>query len=48
MVMWTVFLLGGLYLALVVAGDVMSKEVEDGTMRMILCRPGVALAELVS
>ena len=38
MVMWTVFLLGGLYLALV-AGDVVSKEVEDGTMRMILCRP---------
>ena len=38
MVMWTVFLLGGLFLALV-AGDVMSKEVEDGTMRMILCRP---------
>ncbi len=38
MVMWTVFLLGGLYLALV-AGDVMSKEVEEGTMRMILCRP---------
>ena len=38
MVMWTVFLLGGLYLALV-AGDVISKEVEDGTMRMILCRP---------
>ena len=38
MVMWTVFLLGGLYLALV-SGDVMSKEVEEGTMRMILCRP---------
>jgi ABC-2 type transport system permease protein len=36
--MWTTLLLGGLYLALV-AGDVVSKEVEDGTMRMILCRP---------
>ena len=35
---WTVFLLEALYLALV-AGDVVSKEVEDGTMRMILCRP---------
>lgn len=35
---WTVFLLGALYLALV-AGDVVSKEVEDGTMRMMLCRP---------
>jgi ABC-2 type transport system permease protein len=36
--MWTVFFLGGLYIALV-AGDVVGKEVEDGTMRMILCRP---------
>ncbi|MEA3188828.1 MAG: type transport system permease protein [Chthoniobacter sp.] len=36
--MWTTFLLGALYLALV-AGDVISKEVEDGTMRMTLCRP---------
>lgn len=34
----TVFLLGALFLALV-AGDVVSKEVEDGTMRMMLCRP---------
>jgi ABC-2 type transport system permease protein len=34
----TVFLLGALYLALV-AGDVVSKEVEDGTLRMMLCRP---------
>ena len=34
----TVFLLGALYLALV-AGDVVSKEVEDGTLRMILSRP---------
>lgn len=34
----TVFLLGALYLALV-AGDVVAKEVEDGTMRMMLARP---------
>jgi len=34
----TVFLLGALYLALV-SGDVVSKEVEDGTLRMMLCRP---------
>ena len=34
----TVVLLGALYLALV-AGDIVSKEVEDGTMRMTLCRP---------
>ena len=37
-IMFTVALLGVLYLALV-AGDVVSKEVEDGTMRMILSRP---------
>lgn len=36
--LWSVFLLGSLYLALV-SGDVVSKEVEDGTMRMMLCRP---------
>lgn len=36
--LWTTLLLGALYLALV-AGDVVSKEVEDGTMRMMLCRP---------
>lgn len=36
--LWSVFLLGSLYLALV-AGDIVSKEVEDGTMRMMLCRP---------
>lgn len=36
--MWTTFLLGALYIALV-AGDVVSKEVEEGTMRMVLCRP---------
>jgi ABC-2 type transport system permease protein len=34
----SVLLLGALYLALV-AGDVMSKEIEDGTLRMMLCRP---------
>ncbi len=38
MMMWTVFILGGLYLSLV-AGDVVSKEVEEGTMRLMLCRP---------
>lgn len=38
MVIWTIFLLGGLYLSLV-GGDIVSKEVEDGTMRMALCRP---------
>jgi ABC-2 type transport system permease protein len=37
-VVWTTFLLGGLYIALV-AGDVVAKEVEDGTLRMTLCRP---------
>lgn len=36
--LWSVFLLGSLYLALV-AGDVVSKEAEDGTLRMMLCRP---------
>ncbi len=35
---WTVFLLGGLFVALV-AGDIVAKEVEDGTLRMTLCRP---------
>lgn len=34
----TVFFLEALFLALV-AGDVVSKEVEDGTLRMMLCRP---------
>jgi ABC-2 type transport system permease protein len=38
MLMWTTVLLGGLYLSLV-AGDVVAKEVEDGSMRMTLCRP---------
>ena len=34
----TVFLLGSVFLALV-GGDIVSKEVEDGTLRMSLCRP---------
>lgn len=34
----SVFLLGGLYLALV-AGDIVAKEAEDGTLRMVLSRP---------
>jgi len=37
-VTFTFLLLGGLYLALV-AGDIVAKEVEDGTLRMILSRP---------
>jgi len=37
-VLWTTTLLGSLYLALI-SGDVMAKEVEEGTMRMLLCRP---------
>lgn len=36
--MWMGMLLGAVYLALV-AGDVVAKEVEEGTMRMMLCRP---------
>jgi len=35
---FTIFLMGGLYLALV-GGDVVAKEIEDGTMRMVLARP---------
>jgi ABC-2 type transport system permease protein len=38
MIAYTVFVLGSLYLALV-CGDIVSKEVEDGTMRMVLSRP---------
>lgn len=38
MLVYTIALLGALYLALV-SGDIVSKEVEDGTMRMTLCRP---------
>lgn len=38
-IVWvTAVLLGSIYLALV-AGDIVSKEVEDGTLRMMLCRP---------
>lgn len=36
--MWTTFLLGALFLALV-GGDILGKEVEDGTFRLMLCRP---------
>jgi ABC-2 type transport system permease protein len=38
MVAWSVFSLGSIYLALV-CGDIVAKEVEDGTMRMVLSRP---------
>jgi ABC-2 type transport system permease protein len=38
MITSTIFLLGSLYLALV-CGDMVAKEVEDGTMRMVLSRP---------
>lgn len=38
----TISLLGALYLALV-AGDVVSKEIEDGTLRMMLSRPASRL-----
>jgi ABC-2 type transport system permease protein len=34
----TIFFLGSLYLALI-SGDMVAKEVEDGTLRMVLCRP---------
>ncbi len=43
--LWTIVLLGSLYLALI-SGDLVSKEIEDGTMRMILCRPVSRLAVL--
>jgi ABC-2 type transport system permease protein len=46
MLTWTSFLLGSLYLALI-AGDVMSKEIEEGTMRMMLCRP-ISRARIVA
>jgi ABC-2 type transport system permease protein len=38
MINYTAFSLGSLYLALV-CGDIVCKEVEDGTMRMVLSRP---------
>jgi len=34
----TIFFLSSLYLSLI-AGDMVAKEAEDGTLRMILCRP---------
>ena len=34
----SVLLLGGLYLALV-SGDIVAKEVEEGNLRLVLCRP---------
>lgn len=37
-VVWSIFLLGSLYLAMV-SGDLVAKESEDGTLRMTLCRP---------
>lgn len=46
MLRWTILLLGALYLALV-AGDVVSKEVEEGTMRMMLCRPASRIRVLL-
>jgi ABC-2 type transport system permease protein len=46
MVMTTGVLLGSLYLSLV-GGDVVAKEVEDGTMRMTLCRP-VSRARIIA
>lgn len=41
----TTLLLGALFLALV-GGDIVSKEVEDGTLRMTLCRPASRLRVL--
>jgi len=38
MILFSFFTLGVVYIALV-AGDIVSKEVEDGTLRMTLCRP---------
>jgi ABC-2 type transport system permease protein len=38
MMIWTSLILGALFLALI-AGDVVAKEVEDGALRMLLCRP---------
>lgn len=38
MIAWTMTLLGALFLSLV-GGDSVSKEAEDGTLRMTLCRP---------
>ncbi|MCC7517922.1 MAG: ABC transporter permease [Verrucomicrobiae bacterium] len=38
MLLFTVFLIGGLFLALV-SGDMVAKEAEEGTLRMALARP---------
>ena len=38
MLLLTCFLLGSIYVALV-GGDIVAKEIEDGTLRMTLCRP---------
>lgn len=46
MIVFTFMLLGALYVALV-GGDIIAKEVEEGTMRMILCRPISRLRLLV-
>ncbi len=45
MVSMTVFFLGSLFLGLI-GGDLVAKEVEDGTMRMTLCRPASRLRVL--
>ncbi len=37
-IVWTMVLLGALFLSLV-SGDIVSKEAEDGTLRMMLTRP---------
>lgn len=42
----TILFLGALFIALV-AGDIVAKEAEDGTLRMLLCRP-VARPELLA
>jgi ABC-2 type transport system permease protein len=42
----TAVLFGSLYLALV-AGDVVAKEVEEGTLRMMLCRPVTRIRVLI-
>lgn len=45
-IVFTFTLLGALYVALV-AGDIVAKEVEDGTMRMMLARPSSRLRLLM-
>ncbi|MEA3210680.1 MAG: type transport system permease protein [Chthoniobacter sp.] len=39
LIMDTTVLFGGALFVAMVAGDVVAKEVEDGTLRMLLCRP---------